>query len=119
MFYGIKFEKTLTAAHKPVSASALPAGLVELVQIRASQINGCGYCTDMHTKDAAHAGGTPQRINMVASPTTVQRRTQEPPSVDRCRILGGPHSFAGLGKFIRAAGEDGRVRGEPPRPAGP
>ena len=28
------------------------------MKIRASQINGCGYCTDMHTKDAAHAGET-------------------------------------------------------------
>lgn len=64
---GIKFGKALTAAHKPVSASTLPAGIVELVQIRASQINGCGYCTDMHTKDAAHAGETAQRINMIAS----------------------------------------------------
>jgi AhpD family alkylhydroperoxidase len=37
------------------------------VVIRASQINGCAVCVDMHTKDAAHAGETPLRINLVAA----------------------------------------------------
>ncbi|MGW1541863.1 carboxymuconolactone decarboxylase family protein, partial [Streptomyces sp. NPDC002309] len=32
-----------------------------------SQINGCGFCTDMHTKDATHAGETQQRLNLVAT----------------------------------------------------
>src|SRR5688500_7346125 len=36
--------------------------LLELVKIRASQINGCAYCIDMHTKDARRAGETEQRI---------------------------------------------------------
>src|SRR5204863_8162990 len=36
-------------------------------KIRASQINGCGFCTDMHTKDAAHAGETVQRLHLVAA----------------------------------------------------
>jgi AhpD family alkylhydroperoxidase len=36
--------------------------LFELVKIRASQINGCAYCLDMHTKDARRAGETEQRI---------------------------------------------------------
>ena len=35
--------------------------------IRASQINGCGVCTDMHTKDAAHAGETSVRLNLIAA----------------------------------------------------
>jgi AhpD family alkylhydroperoxidase len=55
------------AAGKVVSDSTLPAATQELVKIRASQINGCGYCTDMHTKDAAHAGETPVRLNLVAT----------------------------------------------------
>ena len=37
------------------------------MKIRASQINGCGFCTDMHTKDAAHAGETSVRLNLVAA----------------------------------------------------
>ncbi|MEU8835035.1 carboxymuconolactone decarboxylase family protein [Streptomyces sp900116325] len=36
-------------------------------KLRASQINGCGFCTDMHTKDAAHAGETSTRLNLVAA----------------------------------------------------
>ncbi len=36
------------------------------MKIRASQINGCAACTDTHTKDAAHAGESPARLNLVA-----------------------------------------------------
>jgi AhpD family alkylhydroperoxidase len=62
-----KFVKTLNASGKVISDSTLPAATQELVKIRASQINGCGYCTDMHTKDAAAAGETSVRLNLVAS----------------------------------------------------
>jgi AhpD family alkylhydroperoxidase len=58
--------KHINSASKVVTDSTLPAATQELVKIRASQINGCGYCTDMHTKDAAHAGETQQRLNLVA-----------------------------------------------------
>jgi AhpD family alkylhydroperoxidase len=44
------------------AAARLESRLFELVKIRASQINGCAYCIDMHTKDARHAGETEQRI---------------------------------------------------------
>jgi AhpD family alkylhydroperoxidase len=44
------------------AAARLEPRLFELVKIRASQINGCAYCLDMHTKDARHAGETEQRI---------------------------------------------------------
>ncbi|MFV2176178.1 carboxymuconolactone decarboxylase family protein [Actinomadura sp. LOL_016] len=62
-----KYMKYLQSAAKVVADSALPAATQELVKIRASQINGCGVCTDMHTKDAAHAGETAVRINLVAA----------------------------------------------------
>ena len=45
-----------------VHESGLEKTLLELVKIRASQINGCAYCLDMHTKDARAAGETEQRI---------------------------------------------------------
>jgi AhpD family alkylhydroperoxidase len=35
--------------------------------LRASQINGCGWCVDIHTKEAAAAGETPRRLNLVAA----------------------------------------------------
>ena len=43
-------------------AAELPSSLRELIKIRASQINGCAYCIDMHTEDAIELGETPRRI---------------------------------------------------------
>ncbi|GAA4104149.1 carboxymuconolactone decarboxylase family protein [Nonomuraea soli] len=62
-----KVLKHVVAATKAVADSTLPHSTAELVKIRASQINGCGFCTDMHTKDAAAAGETSTRINLVAA----------------------------------------------------
>ena len=64
---GRRFAKHLIEANKIVANSPLPAATQELVKIRASQINGCGGCLDMHTKDAAHAGEAPVRLNLVAA----------------------------------------------------
>ncbi|MEU2434483.1 carboxymuconolactone decarboxylase family protein [Streptomyces sp. NPDC007861] len=63
----VTFLKHIISADKVVSGSTLPAATRELVKIRASQINGCGFCTDMHTKDAAAAGETSVRLNLVAA----------------------------------------------------
>ena len=62
-----KFLKHIISAGQVVSDSTLPAATAELVKIRASQINGCGFCTDMHTKDALAAGETTVRLNLVAA----------------------------------------------------
>jgi AhpD family alkylhydroperoxidase len=62
-----KFLKHIVSASKVVSDSTLPAATQELVNLRASQINGCGFCTDMHTKDALAAGETSVRLNLVAA----------------------------------------------------
>ena len=61
------FVRRLNAAAQVVAESPLPETVQELVRIRASQINGCGFCTDMHTKDALAAGETQQRLNLVAA----------------------------------------------------
>jgi len=50
------------AATKELDRVDLDVRLRELVRIRASQLNGCAYCIDMHTKDARAAGETEQRI---------------------------------------------------------
>ncbi|MFJ9712070.1 carboxymuconolactone decarboxylase family protein [Streptomyces sp. NPDC101234] len=47
--------------------SELPVATQELVKIRAGQINGSGFCTDMHTKDAVAAGEDQQRLHLVAA----------------------------------------------------
>ena len=47
------------------SAGRLEPALIELVLMRASQINGCAYCLDMHSKDALAAGETAQRLHVL------------------------------------------------------
>ncbi len=49
-----------------VRRSGLEHVLLELVKIRASQINGCAYCLDMHNKDARAAGETEQRLYLLS-----------------------------------------------------
>ena len=50
------------AAAKELDSAGLDPRLRELVRIRASQLNGCAYCIDMHSKDARAAGETEQRL---------------------------------------------------------
>src|SRR5579872_646912 len=61
------FVKHINSAGAVITQSSLPRPTQELVKLRATQINGCGVCTDMHTKDAAHAGETAVRLNLVAA----------------------------------------------------
>ncbi|MGI5418808.1 carboxymuconolactone decarboxylase family protein [Actinomadura luteofluorescens] len=62
-----RFMKYLQSAAKVVTDSTLPSATVHLVELRASQINGCAFCVDMHSKDLAHEGETPVRLNLVAA----------------------------------------------------
>jgi AhpD family alkylhydroperoxidase len=55
-----------TTATRELDRAGIPAGLRDLLRLRASQINGCSYCVDMHSTDAAGAGETAQRISAVA-----------------------------------------------------
>ncbi|GKQ40569.1 carboxymuconolactone decarboxylase family protein [Streptomyces sp. A012304] len=59
--------KHFMAAGRAMKDSPLPAATQELVALRVSQINGCAVCIDMHTKDAAAAGETSVRLNLVAA----------------------------------------------------
>lgn len=54
--------RAISALQHHVNNSGLDRSLLELVKIRASQINGCAFCIDMHTKDARLGGETEQRI---------------------------------------------------------
>ena len=62
-----KFGKRFVNAAMVIDQSPLPRSTQVLVSLRASQINGCGFCTDMHTKDGAADGETPIRLNLVAA----------------------------------------------------
>jgi AhpD family alkylhydroperoxidase len=54
--------KAILALQREVEASGIEHTILHLMKIRASQINGCAYCIDMHTKDARALGETEQRI---------------------------------------------------------
>jgi AhpD family alkylhydroperoxidase len=64
---GAKFSKRFANASLVIAQSPLPKSTQELVSLRASQINGCGWCADMHTKEAAAAGETAVRLSLVAT----------------------------------------------------
>ena len=57
--------KAMLDLEAAVHRGGLEASLVELVKMRVSQINGCGYCLDMHSKDARAAGETEQRLYLL------------------------------------------------------
>jgi AhpD family alkylhydroperoxidase len=58
--------KALLGLEHTVRDSGLEHSLLELVKLRASQINGCGYCVDMHASDARKAGESERRLHAVA-----------------------------------------------------
>jgi AhpD family alkylhydroperoxidase len=64
---GAKFAKRFANASMVIDQSPLSKVTQELVSLRASQINGCGWCIDLHTKEAAAAGETAVRLNLVAA----------------------------------------------------
>ena len=59
--------QAMLGLEKHVHQSGLEPALLELVKTRVSQINGCAYCLDMHTKDARAAGETEQRLHLLAA----------------------------------------------------
>ncbi|WP_433715725.1 carboxymuconolactone decarboxylase family protein [Nocardia sp. CA-084685] len=64
---GAKIGKRFANTSLAIMQSSLPKSTVELVELRASQINGCGYCVDAHSKELAAAGEPAVRINLVAA----------------------------------------------------
>src|SRR6266516_7431882 len=57
--------KALSALEEQIQASGLEKSLIELVKTRASQINGCAFCINMHTQDARKQGETEQRLYLL------------------------------------------------------
>ncbi|MEU8221786.1 carboxymuconolactone decarboxylase family protein [Kribbella sp. NPDC048915] len=62
-----KFVKHLNSAAYVARSAGVPITTLELMELRVSQINGCAYCVDMHSKDLAHHGEETVRINLVAT----------------------------------------------------
>ena len=55
--------QAMSKLEEAVHSSSLEPELLELVKLRASQLNCCGFCVDMHTKDASAIGVDPQRLH--------------------------------------------------------
>ncbi|MFI6815059.1 carboxymuconolactone decarboxylase family protein [Nonomuraea sp. NPDC050328] len=64
---GAKLGKRFQSVSMAIMGSTLPKPLMEILELRASQINGCGYCVDAHAKELAAAGEFATRINLVAA----------------------------------------------------
>jgi AhpD family alkylhydroperoxidase len=64
---GAKIARRIYNVSLVIEQSPLPKATQGLVSLRASQINGCGWCTDIHAKEAAAAGETPVRLSLVAA----------------------------------------------------
>jgi AhpD family alkylhydroperoxidase len=58
--------KALGGVYGYVSRSGLPASLIDLVYLRVSQINGCAYCIDMHSRDLTKGGTTVEKMMLVS-----------------------------------------------------
>ncbi len=59
--------KQVQTLNKAVDECGLETDLLHLVKLRASQINGCSYCVDMHTREAMRDGETQQRVFLVSA----------------------------------------------------
>lgn len=59
--------RAMTALHRFVHDCGLESSLMELVKLRASQINGCAYCIDMHAKEMRAGGESEQRLYLLAA----------------------------------------------------
>ncbi|HUR07015.1 MAG TPA: carboxymuconolactone decarboxylase family protein [Nonomuraea sp.] len=64
---GAKIGKRFYNVSLAIEQSTLPKATQNLVMLRVSQINGCGFCVDYHSKDAAAAGESAVRLNLVAA----------------------------------------------------
>ena len=62
-----KVYEAMSFMEKATKNFSIEPKLLELIKIRASQLNGCGYCLDMHTKDARKIGESEQRLYTIAA----------------------------------------------------
>jgi AhpD family alkylhydroperoxidase len=89
-----------------VAASGLEHGLLELVKIRASQLNGCANCLNMHTADARKAGETEQRLHLLAAweeaPCYTERERAALAWTDHLTLVGTRRAPDGVYAELRA-----------------
>jgi AhpD family alkylhydroperoxidase len=98
--------KALSAVEAQIVASGLEKSLIELVKTRASQINGCAFCINMHTQDARKLGETEQRLYMLSawreSPLYTDRERAALAWTDAVTLIADTHAPDDLYEELRA-----------------
>jgi AhpD family alkylhydroperoxidase len=98
--------KALSAVEAQIAASGLEKSLIELVKTRASQINGCAFCINMHTQDARKLGETEQRLYMLSawreSPLYTDRERAALAWTDAVTLIADTHAPDDLYEELRA-----------------
>ena len=98
--------KALSALEAQIQASGLDKSLIELVKTRASQINGCAFCINMHTQDARKLGETEQRLYMLSawreSPLYTDRERAALAWTDAVTLIADTHAPDDLYEELRA-----------------
>ena len=101
-----KVMQAMFGLQNTVNSSGLDANLLELVKMRASQINGCAYCVDMHTRDALAGGETDRRLFALSawreSPLFTARECAALALTDAVTLISDPR---GLDEAYDAAAE--------------
>jgi len=98
--------KALSALEAQIQASSLEKSLIELVKTRASQINGCAFCINMHTQDARKLGETEQRLYMLSawheSPLYTDRERAALAWTEAVTLIAETHAPDNLYEDVRA-----------------
>ena len=98
--------KALVALEAQIQASSLEKSLIELVKTRASQINGCAYCINMHTQDARKQGETEQRLYLLnawhESPLYTDRERAALAWTEALTLIAETHAPDDLSENVRA-----------------
>ena len=96
----------LMALENQVASSGLEQSLIELVKTRASQINGCAYCINMHTQDARKHGETEQRLYLLnawrESPVYTERERAALAWTDAVTLISQTHAPDDVYEQVRA-----------------
>src|SRR5260221_3308340 len=98
--------KALSALETQIKASGLEQSLSELVKTRASQINGCAFCINMHTQDARKHGETEQRLYLLnawrESPLYTDRERAALAWTEAVTLIAETHAPDDLYEAVRA-----------------
>jgi AhpD family alkylhydroperoxidase len=98
--------KALVAVEDQIKASGLEQSLIELVKTRASQINGCAFCINMHTADARKHGETEQRLYLLSawreSPLYTERERAALAWTDALTLISETHAPDDVYEAMRA-----------------